>query len=55
MKMVEPDYGEILRLAHVRWLDERSAAASQAFERALMIAVAADHDQRNRQENEKKR
>jgi hypothetical protein len=47
LSVVASDYREILRIAHRRWINERSPAAADAFDRALRAAVEADRTRRN--------
>ena len=46
MKLVEPDYHEMLVHAHRRWLQERTGKAHDDFHRAIMAAVRADERRR---------
>ena len=50
LRLVEPDYHEILTLAHRRWINERTVAAAEAFDRALMAAIHADRVRRSNPE-----
>lgn len=45
MKLVETDYALLLEMAHRRWINERTAETSDAFDRALLAAIS--HDARN--------
>jgi hypothetical protein len=42
MKIVEPDYIELLVQAHRRWIRERTAEAGNNFDRALWASIKAD-------------
>ena len=42
MKLVEPDYSELLVQAHRRWILERTTDAGDAFDRAVLAAIHAD-------------
>lgn len=41
MKVVEPDYSEMLIQTHRRWILERTPQASDAFTYALMASIEA--------------
>src|SRR4051794_21724283 len=49
MRLVEPDYKELMRQAHQKWINERTPEAERAFNKALAAAVADDRAKRNDQ------